>query len=268
MASQESLLSVPFAYVGRQTLLMIRELGGWAIFTGLALRHIVSLPLQFDKIYTQIFFIGSRSMFVIALVGMFTGMVLGLQGYYTLVKFGSEGVLGALVALSLIRELGPVLAAIMIIARAGSAMAAELGIMRISEQIDALDTMDIDPVRFLISPKVAASIFSFPLLTALFDIAGIIGGYLTGVVLLHLSPGDYIYRIESTVVMQDVVGGFVKSLFFALLVSSICCYQGYFTHTRQGGFGARGVSQATTSAVVISCVAVLVWDYVLTSFLL
>lgn len=268
MAIQAAILGAPFAFVGRQIILAVRELGGWGIFTGLAFWHILSMPWQFKKILAQVYFIGSRSIFVIALVGMFTGMVLGLQGYYTLVKFGSEGVLGALVALSLIRELGPVLTAIMVTARAGSAMAAEIGIMRISEQIDALDTMDINPVRFMVSPKMAASLFSFPLLTALFNVFGILGGYISGVVLLHLSHGDYFYRIETNVVMQDVTGGFVKSVFFALLVSSICCYQGYFTHLRQDGFGARGVSQATTSAVVISCVAILVWDYVLTSFLL
>jgi len=268
MASQGALLSAPFAYIGRQVMLGVRELGGWSIFTSLALWHILTTPWQFRKIFAQIFFIGSRSIFVIALVGLFTGMVLGLQGYYTLVQFGSEGVLGALVALSLIRELGPVLTAIMITARAGSAMAAEIGIMRISEQIDALDTMDVDPVRYLVSPKVAASLFSFPLLTALFNVVGIIGGYVAGVVLLHLNAGDYFYRVQANVAMQDVTGGFIKSLVFALLVSSICCYQGYFTHMRQGGFGAKGVSQATTSAVVISCVSILVWDYVLTSFLL
>lgn len=268
MTNPASMLSAPFAHVGRWVILSIRELGGWAIFTGLALWHSLSLPRQFDKVLTQVFIIGSRSVFVVALVGLFTGMVLGLQGYYTLIKFGSEGVLGTLVALSLIRELGPVLTAIMVTARAGSAMAAELGIMRISEQIDALDTMDIDPVRFLVSPKVTAAIFSFPLLTALFNVFGILGGYLTGVALLDLNPGDYLYRIEADVALRDVTGGFIKSLFFALLVSSICCYQGYFTHLRQDGFGARGVSQATTSAVVLSCVTVLLWDYVLTSFLL
>jgi phospholipid/cholesterol/gamma-HCH transport system permease protein len=172
------------------------------------------------------------------------------------------------VALTLIREMGPVLTAIMVIGRAGSAMAAEIGIMRISEQIDALDTMDIDPIRFLISPRVAASLLSFPLLTALFDVIGIFGGYLTGSILLGINPGIYFARVESSVDINDIIGGFIKAVVFAIVVSTICCFKGYFTHKRPEGFGARGVSLSTTSAVVTACVLVLVVDYVLTSFLL
>jgi phospholipid/cholesterol/gamma-HCH transport system permease protein len=260
-------LSLPLASLGRAIVGFVNELGALCIFTAKAFWHMFSL-LQPGKVLGQVFFIGVKSVFVICLVGLFTGMVLGLQGYYTLVKFGSEGLLGAAVALSLIRELGPVLTAIMIIGRAGSSMAAELGIMRISEQIDALDTMDVDPVRFLVSPKLAASLISFPLLTALFDVVGIFGGWITGVVMLGINSGIYFYRIEASVEMVDVAGGFYKSVAFALLVAAICCFQGYFTHTRPGGFGAKGVSYSTTSAVVLSCVAVLVVDYMLTSFLL
>jgi phospholipid/cholesterol/gamma-HCH transport system permease protein len=155
----------------------------------------------------------------------------------------------------------------MVIARAGSAMAAEIGVMRITEQIDALETMDIDPIRFLISPRIAAALLSFPLLTALFDVVGIFGGYLTGSLLLGLNPALYFSRVESSVDLADVSGGFVKSIVFAVVVVTICCFQGYFTHLREE-FGAKGVGQATTSAVVISCVLILITDYVLTSFLL
>ncbi|MCJ7830698.1 MAG: ABC transporter permease [Desulfobacterales bacterium] len=243
-------------------------MGGVALFFLKALVHIFSLPLQVSKIMQQIYQIGATSVFVICLTGAFTGMVLGLQGYYTLVKFGSEGLLGAAVALTMIREMGPVLTAIMVIGRAGSAMAAEIGIMRISEQIDALDTMDIDPIRFLISPRVAASLLSFPLLTALFDVIGIFGGYLTGSILLGINPGIYFARVESSVVISDITGGFIKAVVFAIVVSTICCFKGYYTHKRPGGFGAKGVSLSTTSAVVTACVLVLVVDYVLTSFLL
>lgn len=266
MSSQS--IRAPFAWLGRYTLSFVNELGGLAIFSFLASVRIFSPPFQIKKTLEQIFFIGLKSLFVICLVALFTGMVLGLQGYYTLVKFGSEGLLGAAVALSLIRELGPVLTAIMVIGRAGSSMAAEIGIMRISEQIDALDTMDIDPLKFLISPKVAASLLCFPLLTAIFNVIGIIGGYLTGVVMLGINSGIYFYRMESAVEMTDITGGFIKSVTFAFLVAVITCYQGYFTHTKPGGFGAKGVSNATTTAVVLSCVAVLVSDYVLTSLLL
>ena len=136
------------------------------------------------------------------------------------------------------------------------------------EQIDALETMDINPIRFLVSPRMAASIFSFPILTALFDTVGIFGGFLTGSVLLGIKPGIYFSRVESSVLMEDIMGGFVKSIVFALLVATICCYRGYYTHTRTEGFGAKGVSLSTTSAVVMSSVLVLIADYVLTSFLL
>lgn len=254
--------------LGRMTLAPVQGLGKMTVFFFWGLIHIFSLPLQTYKIVEQVFFIGMKSVFVICLTGAFTGMVLGLQGYYTLVKFGSEGMLGAAVALSLIREMGPVLTAIMVIGRAGSAMAAEIGIMRISEQIDALKTMDIDPVRFLVSPRIAAALISFPLLTALFDVIGIFGGYLTGSLLLGINPGIYFSRVESSVVMKDITGGFSKSVIFALVVVTVCCFKGYTTHLQSDGFGSKGVSLSTTSAVVLSCVLVLVTDYVLTSILL
>lgn len=261
-------IKTPLASLGRSTISLIQETGQTAIFFFRGFLLIFSLPLQIGKTVQQVYFIGMKSVFVICLTGIFTGMVLGLQGYYTLVKFGAEGLLGAAVALSLIRELGPVLTAIMVIGRAGSAMAAEIGIMRISEQIDALETMDISPVRFLVSPRIAGAIICFPLLTALFDVVGIFGGYLSGSALLGINPAIYMARVESSVLMEDITGGFVKSIVFAVLVSTICCFQGYFTHTRTEEFGAKGVSLSTTSAVVISCVLVLISDYMLTSFLL
>ena len=260
-------LKNPTVALGHYTIAFIQDLGRIALFFAKGFVLIFSLPLQINKALQQIYFIGMKSIFVICLTGAFTGMVLGLQGYYLLVKYGSTGVLGSAVALSIIREMGPVLTAIMVIARGGSAMAAEIGIMRISEQIDALETMDIDPIRFLVSPRIAAALISFPLLTALFDVVGILGGYLTGSVLLGLNPGVYFSRVESSVAMVDVTGGFIKSLVFAVIVVSICCYQGYYTHTR-AEFGAKGVSQSTTSAVVLSCVLVLIADYALTTFLL
>ena len=260
-------LKNPTVALGRYTIAFIQNIGRISLFFGKGFVRIFSLPLQVDKVLQQIYFIGMKSIFVICLTGAFTGMVLGLQGYYLLVKYGSTGVLGSAVALSLIREMGPVLTAIMVIARGGSAMAAEIGIMRISEQIDALETMDIDPIRFLVSPRIAAALISFPLLTALFDVVGILGGYLTGSVLLGLNPGLYFTRVETSVAMVDVTGGFIKSLVFAVIVVSICCFQGYYTHTR-AEFGAKGVSLSTTSAVVLSCVMVLIADYALTTFLL
>lgn len=259
---------LPFFHpLGKRTMNAINNLGAAAIFFTLAFVKIFQRK-QTREIIQQVFYIGARSTNIVILVGLFTGMVLGLQLFYTLAKFGSTGVLGSVVALTLIRELGPVLTAIMITARAGSAMTAELGILRISEQVDALYTMRIDPLRYLISPRIAASIISFPLLTAFFDLIGILGGYLTGVALLGVDRGAYFYRIQSYVKMVDIRGGFIKSLVFAVLVSTICCYQGYFTHLRTDSYGAKSVSLATTSAVVLSCVLILISDYVVTSFLM
>jgi phospholipid/cholesterol/gamma-HCH transport system permease protein len=243
------------------------DLGAMAIFFARAFALIFH-PKQFVEIINQIYFIGARSASIVMLVGFFTGMVLGLQLYYVMNKFGAVGFLGTAVALSLIRELGPVLCAIMITARAGSAMTAEIGIQRISEQIDALTTMRIDPLGYLISPRIAAAIISFPILTALFDLVGIFGGYVSGVVLLGGDSGAYLYRMDASVDWIDVRGGFIKSIVFAILVITLCCFQGYFTHMRRDSYGAKSVSLSTTSAVVLSCVMILVSDYVVTSFLL
>jgi phospholipid/cholesterol/gamma-HCH transport system permease protein len=265
--NQLVILKNPISLLGNHTINLVMELGRITLFFFEGFVLIFLLPLQIAKIGQQIFFIGMKSLFVICLTGAFTGMVLGIQGYYALVKYGSAGALGSAVALSLIREMGPVLTAIMIIARAGSAMAAEIGIMRISEQIDALETMDVNPIRFLVSPRIAAALISFPLLTAIFDVVGIFGGYLTGSVLLGINPGLYFSRVESSVVLSDITGGFIKSIVFAVVVITICCYKGYSTHLR-AEFGAKGVSLSTTSAVVLSCVLIFITDYVLTSFLL
>ena len=261
------LLTMPFARVGRSAISWVGNLGASAIFLMLAFLKILH-PKQWAKIIQQIYYIGARSTMIIMLVSLFTGMVIGLQSYTALVKFGAQGALGTLVALTLVRELGPVLTAIMIAARAGSAITAEIGIQRISEQIDALDTMRIDPLRFLISPRIAASIISFPILTAVFDIVGIIGGYISGVILLGANAGTYVYRVQTSMDMKDVTDGFIKSIVFALIVSTVCCYQGYFAHMRTDSHGAKAVGLSTTSAVVISCVLILVSDYVVTSLLI
>lgn len=254
-------------FIGETVMDWINVLGKATIFLVWALWNALK-PKQFSKVLHQVYYIGARSMTIIMLVSVFTGMVLGLQSYHALVKFGAQGAVGSLVSLSLIMELGPVLTAIMITARAGSAITAEIGIQRISEQIDALDTMRINPLRFLVSPKITAAIISFPLLTAMFDLIGIIGGYISGVALLGLNGGVYIHSIQTYVVMSDITNGFVKSIVFAVIVSTVCCYQGYFAHMRKDSHGAQAVGLATTSAVVTSCVLILVSDYVVTSLLI
>jgi phospholipid/cholesterol/gamma-HCH transport system permease protein len=253
--------------LGRFGIRLNNTLGAMAIFLARAVIQIFHYK-QIPEIINQVYFIGAKSASIVALVGFFTGMVLGLQLYYVMNKFGAVGFLGTAVALSLIRELGPVLTAIMITARAGSAMTAEIGIQRISEQIDALTTMRIDALGYLISPRIAAALISFPILTAVFDLIGILGGYLSGVVLMGANPGSYAFRVDASVDWIDVRGGFIKSLVFAVLVITICCFQGYFTHMRRDSYGSKSVSLSTTSAVVISCVMILVSDYVVTSFLL
>jgi phospholipid/cholesterol/gamma-HCH transport system permease protein len=193
---------------------------------------------------------------------------MGLQLYYTLVKFGAESALGTAVALSIIRELGPVLTALMVVGQAGSAMASELGIQRNDEQIDALQTMGIDPLGFLVGPRLVATLICFPILTAIFDLIGIFGGYLTGSLLLNVDSGVYWNRVFESVTWADVQGGYIKALVFGLLTISICAYRGYNTHRKASFPGVRGVSESATRAVVWSSVTVLAADYLITSFLL
>jgi len=251
---------------GGFTIRWIHSTGRLVLFFISGFLNIFTLPFQYSRIMDHIWFMGAKSFFVILLTGFFTGMVLGLQGYYALVKFGSEAGLGAAVALTLIRELGPVFTAIMVTARAGSAIAAEIGVMRISEQIDALRTMQINPIRFLFTPRLVAAIISFPLLTAIFDVIGIFGGYVSGSVLLGINPYVYLDTVVTSIDLSDITGGFLKSFAFSFVVTTICCYRGYYTHLF-GGFGARGVSLSTTNAVVQSCIFILIVDYIITFFL-
>jgi phospholipid/cholesterol/gamma-HCH transport system permease protein len=219
-------------------------------------------PLKYSRVLQQIRFIGFQSILVIFLTGAFTGMVLGLQGFYTLNRFGSTALLGPMVALSLIRELGPVLSALMVTGRAGSAMTAEIGIMRITEQIDALKLMGLNPFRYLVVPRLLACLISLPLLSSIFNVVGIFGGYLIGGRLLGVGEGTYFGEMANYVDLEDILRGIYKSLSFGVLITWVCCYKGY-----TAGFGAEGVSKATTQAVVLSSVLILVWDYFMTSIL-
>ncbi|MDD6088827.1 MAG: ABC transporter permease [Desulfovibrionaceae bacterium] len=254
--------------LGQETEKRLGILGELFLFLLEGFRLLFTTPGILRKTVQQIYAVGAQSFFLIAGIGLFTGMVLGLQGYYVLIKFGSVGFLGAAVSLSLIRELGPTLAAVMITGRAGSSMTAEIGVMRISDQIDALEVMDIPGMGYLVSPRFAAALIAFPLLTAIFDVMGIAGGYLTGVMLLGINPGSYFYSMESSVLMADVCEGFIKSAVFSVLVTLICCYCGYTAHCRRDSKGPEAVANATTSAVVYSCIIVLIADYAITSAML
>jgi phospholipid/cholesterol/gamma-HCH transport system permease protein len=266
LVPQKGALNSFFEFFGGKALRLNNDLGALAIFFFRSFFMIFRIK-QVPEIIAQIYFIGAKSASIVMLVGFFTGMVLGLQLYFVLVKFGSVGVLGTAIALTLIREMGPVLAAIMITARAGSAMTAEIGIQRISEQIDALSTMRIDPLGYLISPRIAAAVISFPILTAFFDLIGILGAWVSGCLLMGVNSGTYFYRVVSSTEIDDIMGGFYKSIVFGLLVVTICCFQGFFTHMRTDSFGAKSVSLSTTSAVVLSCVMILISDYVVTSLI-
>lgn len=248
---------------GRHTLRHLRETGRMGIFLGTTLGDVFIPPLQAGQLARRIYFIGSRSLLLIVFTGAFTGMVVALQGYIALRRFGGEEALGPMVGLSLIRELGPVLSALMITARAGSALTAELGIMRITEQIDALEVMALNPIRYLVVPIFLAALITFPLLNGIFVTVGIYGGYVVGVELLGGSSGAYFTQMSSAADSDDVWMGLYKSLSFGVIVAWVSCFKGFYADR-----GAEGVSQATTQAVVTCAVLILVWDYFLGSILL
>jgi len=243
--------------------------GRMGVFLYTCLITIFRPPYQLFPIIKQIHFIGARSVFVILITGLFTGMVLALQGHHTLEKFGSSDLLGSAVALSLIRELGPVLTALMVIGRAGSAICAEMGIMRSSEQIDALECMAVDPYKYLMVPRIIAGVLSLPLLTFIFDVIGIVGGYLVGVVLLGVSDGAYFEGMYKSVEWDDVQLGLIKSLVFGLLIIWVAASKGFLIHLdRSADLGAEGVSRVTTNAVVLASVTILIGDYLIGAVML
>ncbi|MGQ3683818.1 MAG: MlaE family ABC transporter permease [Candidatus Loosdrechtia sp.] len=251
---------IPFKIIGSYTITFIRELGRMACFLAKTVFWMVFPPYLLLRIVKRIHFIGVKTTSVVLLTGAFTGMVLALQTYYALAKFGAESSLGPVVALSLIRELGPVISALMVTGCAGSALTAEIGIMRITEQIDALDAMALNPYKYLVVPSLLAGIISLPLLNAIFVTVGVFGGYAVGVGLMDISKGTYFGGITDFVGARDILEGFYKSLSFGVVITWISCYKGYTT-----SYGAEGVSRATTHAVVLSSVVILVWDYFMTS---
>lgn len=218
-------------------------------------------PVKFRNIFKQMEFVGVQSLFVVILTGSFTGMVLALQSFNALKRFGAESMVGPTVALSMARELGPVLTGLMVTGRAGSAMATELGTMRVTEQIDALFTMAVNPVKYLVTPRIIAGVVMFPLLTIVTDFVGVIGGYLVGVKLLGINPGVYIGRTVDFVEIDDIMVGLFKAVFFGMITTLVASYNGFYTTG-----GAEGVGRAATSSVVMGSILILVSDYILTSF--
>lgn len=254
--------------VGRHTLSVVQSLGDFALFTGLSFRSAIGSRKLIRRVARAMFEQGVRCLPVILIVGMFTGLVLGLQGWYVLNRFGSESLLGTLVSLSIVRELGPVLAALMLVGQAGSALAAELGIQRNTEQIAALDTMGVSSHGYLVAPRLIAALLVYPMQTALFCCIGLWGGSVSGTMLLGLEPGVYWSAVERAVESDDVKECLTKAVTFGLLTISLCSYHGFNAHRSRAGTGARAVSASTTRAVVHSSIIVLAADYVITSFLI
>jgi phospholipid/cholesterol/gamma-HCH transport system permease protein len=248
--------------VGRAAFAWVGETGRATNFLLQAVRHLPMVATRLRMLGEQLFFIGNRSLLVVSLTASFTGLVLALQGYNALVRFGAEQMVGALVSLSLCRELGPVLAALMVTARAGSAMAATLGNMRVTEQIDALRTMAIDPIDYLIVPRMVAALVTVPLLTALFNVIGLIAAQSFSSSVLGLEGSRFMTSASDATEWSDVSAGLWKSLAFALIMVWISTYRGF---NARGG--AKGVGQATTRAVVETSVLILALDYMLTAFL-
>jgi phospholipid/cholesterol/gamma-HCH transport system permease protein len=257
-----SLVATFFGTIGRRTLGSAGSLGRMTLFLLNAGRRFATRPFRGAELLEQARFIGNRSLGVVCLTAAFTGMVLALQGYSALVRFGSEAIVGSLVALSLTRELSPVLAALMVTARAGSAITATLGNMRVGEQIDALRAMAIDPVQYLVSPRLVAAIAVIPLLTAMFSLVGIGSAYALSTTVLHLDGGQFLSSVRDSVEWSDVSAGIWKSLVFAVCVAWIGTYYGFFA-----AGGAKGVGFATTQSVVATSVVILIGDYVMTALL-
>jgi len=237
-------------------------LGETILLTGQTVAWLFRPPFRVTMVLRAMEFIGVESIFLISLTGMFSGMVLALQMVHALQQFNQQGLVGGIVAVSLTREISPVFSGLMVTARAGRALAAELGNMRVTEQIDAITTMGVNPVQYLLSPRLLAAVLMMPLLCILYTAIGLVGGYLVAVVLLGIDPGVFFSKIKLVTSGDDLLMGLVKSAVFGFLVSSISTRQGFYASG-----GARGVGLATTRAVVQSSVAILVANYILTSLL-
>ena len=249
-------------YIGSRAIKTLEDMGRMISLLFSSVYWLFRPPFRFRLIFKQMEFVGVNSTVVIILTGCFTGAVLAFQTFYGFRKFSAESLVGATVALSLTRELGPVLTGLMVTGRVGSAMAAELGTMRVTEQIDAMYTMAVEPVKYLIVPRIVAAVLMVPVLTIICDYFGILGGYFVGVKLLGINSGIFISKIEEIVKFDDIYNGLIKSVVFGLILALVGCYKGFYTEG-----GAEGVGKATTQAVVLSSVLILMSDYMLTSFL-
>lgn len=249
------------AKIGKFTLDNISKLGDLVIFTSKAVISCFTMPIYPKLILKQFLQIGYYSLPVVGLTAIFSGAVLALQSYSGFSRFNAESTIATVVVLSITRELGPVLAGLMVAGRVGASMAAEIGTMKVTEQIDALRTLSTNPFRYLVAPRVIAGVLMLPLLVLIADIIGVMGGYLVSVHSLGFSPGPYIANSLKFLEKIDVISGLVKAGFFGFVISIMGCYFGY---NSKGG--AEGVGVATTNAVVASSITILLLNYIITGW--
>jgi phospholipid/cholesterol/gamma-HCH transport system permease protein len=238
----------------------IEGLGSVTLFLLRLLSNTPRALLRFELIGRQIFNSGALSLVIIMLSGLFVGMVLGLQGYQLLRNFGSEDSLGTAAAIGLLRELGPVITALLFAGRAGTALASEIGLMRATDQLSAMEMMAVDPIRYVVVPRFLGGVIAMPMLSLIFSVIGLYGAQLVGVQLMGVDSGSFWSQMQATVVLRDISQGLVKSVSFGIACSLIAVYQGYYAAPT-----AEGVGLATTRTVVTSAVVVLFLDYLLTS---
>jgi phospholipid/cholesterol/gamma-HCH transport system permease protein len=251
------------ANIGHRVIEAIWRIGYATRFLALVLLNSGSGFRRFHLTVKELYFTGVMSLIIILVAGLFVGIVLGLQGYEILKRYGSESALGTLVALSLLRELGPVLAALLFAGRAGSAMTAEIGLMKASEQLAAMDMMAVSPLARVVAPRFWAGVFSMPILATIFSVMGVFGGYLVGVVYIGVDEGSFWSQMQGSVEFQhDVLNGVLKSFVFGVAVTVISLFEGFDAPPT-----AEGVSRATTRTVVQSSLAILLLDVVLTAFM-
>lgn len=247
------------AAIGRAFLVFLEATGKLSLFTAQGISHCFMPPLYPRQILRQMIDIGYYSLPVVGLTALFTGMVLALQSYSGFARFQAEGAIATVVVLSITRELGPVLAGLMVAGRIGAAMAAEIGTMRVTEQVDALSTLSTNPYKYLVAPRLIAGLTMLPLLVLVADIIGVFGGFLVSVYRLDFNPATYLQRTWEFLQAVDVVSGLVKAAVFGFLIALMGCYFGYNSRG-----GAQGVGQATTNAVVAASILILVTNYLIT----
>lgn len=256
-------IGVFFSAIGRSVINSIWRLGYATRFMALTLLRSGTSVTRFSLVIREIYSSGVLSLVIIVVSGLFVGMVLGLQGYETLKIYGAEQSLGVLVALSLVRELGPVVAALLFASRAGSAITAEIGLMKTTEQLKALEMMAVDPIARIVAPRFWGGVVSMPILAAIFSVMGIFGGYIVGVVLIGVDDGSFWSQMQAAVdVRHDVINGVIKSGVFGFAVTAIALFEGYDATPT-----AEGVSRATTRTVVTSSLTILALDFILTAFM-